>query len=154
MPDHATKVRAFALVAGAAAVLAACGGNDIADRKRPDEFAIGKQAPLVVPPDFALAPPRPGAPRPIGADSQQQALEALFGPGVQLPPKSAIENQILSDAQAVRIDANVRATADDVPGGVATSTVDKGSFLRELMDAPAGTRNADIARVTIPGSGS
>jgi hypothetical protein len=154
MPDRSTKPFAIALLAGAALLLTACGGNNIADRKRPDEFAIGKQAPLVVPPDFSMAPPRPGAPRPIGADSQQQALEALFGPGVQLPPKSAIENQILSDAQAVRTDVNVRATADDAPGTPGTSTVDKGAFLRELMDAPAGTRNADIARVTIPGSGS
>lgn len=154
MPDHTPKLLAFGLITGASLLLAACGGNDIADRKRPDEFAVGKQAPLVVPPDFTLAPPRPGAPRPIGADSQQQALEALFGPGVQLPPRSAIEDQILSDAKAVRTDANIRATADDAPGGTATATVDKGSFLRELIDAPAGTRNADIARVTIPGSGS
>ncbi len=154
MPDPVRTLRAFSLLAGAALALSACGGNDIADRKRPDEFAIGKQAPLVVPPDFTLAPPRPGSPRPIGSDSQQQALEALFGPGVQLPPKSAIELQLLSDAKATRTDVNVRATADDVPGGAATATVEKGQFLRELLDAPAGTRNADIARVTIPGAGS
>jgi hypothetical protein len=154
MPDSLRTIRALGPLAGAALLLSACGGNDIADRKRPDEFAIGKQAPLVVPPDFSLAPPRPGSPRPIGSDSQQQALEALFGPGVQLPPKSAIENQILSDAKATRTDVNVRATADDAPGGVATATVEKGPFLRELLDAPAGTRNADIARVTIPGAGS
>lgn len=140
------------LMAGTALLLTACGGNDIADRKRPDEFAIGKQAPLVVPPDFNMAPPRPGSPRPIGADSQQQALEALFGPGVQLPPKSEIENQLLSDAKALRTDVNIRATVDDAPGAMATSTVDKGAFLRELIDAPAGTRNADMARVTIPGA--
>jgi hypothetical protein len=145
-------IRALVLLGSASVLLTACGGNDIADRKRPDEFAIGKQAPLVIPPDFSLAPPRPGAPRPIGADSQQQALEALFGPGVQLPPRSAIENQILSEAKALRTDINVRATADDAPGAAATATVDKGPFLRELIDAPAGTRNADIARVTIPGA--
>lgn len=153
MPDHSSKSLAIGLIV-ATALLAACKGNDIADRKRPDEFAIGKQAPLVVPPDYSLAPPRPGAPRPIGADSQQQALEALFGPGVQLPPKSAIENQILSDAKALRTDVNVRATVNDAPGAPPTATVDKGAFLRELIDAPAGTRNADIARVTIPGAGS
>jgi hypothetical protein len=152
MPDHNTQPLALGLVAAAAVLLSACGGNDIADRKRPDEFAIGKQAPLVVPPDFTMAPPRPGAPRPIGSESQQQALEALFGPGVQLPPKSAIENQILSETKANRTDANIRATVDDAPGGAATATVEKGPFLRELIDAPAGTRNADIARVTIPGA--
>lgn len=137
-----------------AVLVAGCKSSDIADRKRPDEFAIGKQAPLVIPPDYALQPPRPGAPRPIGADSQQQALEALFGPGVQLPPRSEIENKLLSDAKALRTDPGVRATADDGPGADGTAVVEKGSFLRELLDAPAGTRNADIARVTVAGSGN
>ncbi len=137
-----------------ALLVAGCKSSDIADRKRPDEFAIGKQAPLVIPPDFALQPPRPGAPRPIGADSQQQALEALFGPGVQLPPKSAIEEKMLSDAKATRTDPGVRATADDLPGPNGTMVVDKGAFLRELLDAPVGTRNADIARVTVAGTPS
>ena len=31
-----------------AVLLAGCKSSDIADRKRPDEFAIGKQAPLVI----------------------------------------------------------------------------------------------------------
>jgi hypothetical protein len=43
--------------------LSACGKNGY-DRDRPDEFAVARQAPLVIPPDFALVPPRPGAPRP------------------------------------------------------------------------------------------
>jgi hypothetical protein len=139
------------ILAGAAAVLASCKSGDIADRKRPDEFAIGKQAPLVIPPDYTMAPPRPGSPRPIGSDSQQQALETLFGPGVQLPPKSEIENKLLSDAKATRTDAAIRSSVDDAPGTPGTATVDKGPFLRELLDAPAATRNADIARVTVPG---
>ena len=140
------------LLAAPAVLLAGCKSNDIADRKRPDEFAVGKQAPLVIPPDYALTPPRPGAPRPIAADSQQQALEALFGPGVQLPPRSEIENKLLSDANALKTDPTVRNTATDVEGKHAMTVLDKGQFLRELLDAPANTRNADIARVTIPGS--
>jgi hypothetical protein len=139
------------LIGGAAVLLTACGGNNISDRKRPDEFAVGRQAPLVIPPDFALSPPRPGAPRPIGADSQQQALETLFGPGVQLPPRSEIENKLLSDARALQTDANIRNTAADLPGSTGTMTVEKGPFLRDLLDAPAGTRNPDIAKVTVGG---
>lgn len=155
MPEFTTRksrARQFALFALPALLLAGCKSNDIADRKRPDEFAIGKQAPLVIPPDYALTPPRPGAPRPIAADSQQQALEALFGPGVQLPPRSELENKLLSDAKALKTDPSVRNTATDLKGQQATLVVDKGQFLRELMDAPASTRNADIARVTVPGS--
>lgn len=145
-------MRSLILLAASAMLLAGCKSNDIANRKRPDEFAVGKQAPLVIPPDYALVPPKPGAPRPIANDSQQQALEALFGPGVKLPPKSEIENHLLSDAKANKTNSGVRNTADDASGAQGTMVVDKGHFLRELLDAPAGTRNADIARVTIPGS--
>ena len=145
-------MRNLMILAGAALVLASCGKNSIADRKRPDEFAVARQAPLVVPPDYALAPPKPGSPRPIGEDSQQQALEALFGPGVQLPPRSEIENKLLSDANALKTDPSVRNTATDLRGQQAIAVVDKGQFLRELLDAPASTRNADIARVSVPGN--
>ena len=146
------NIGALALLLAPAVLVAGCKSNDIADRKRPDEFAVGKQAPLVIPPDYALTPPRPGAPRPIAADSQQQALEALFGPGVQLPPRSEIENKLLSDANALKTDPTVRNTATDLEGKHAMSVVDKGQFLRELLDAPASTRNADMARVTVPGA--
>lgn len=131
--------------------LTACGGGNIADRKRPDEFAVGRQAPLVIPPDFALTPPRPGAPRPLAADSQQQALETLFGPGVRLPPRSEGENRMLDDAGASSTDPAIRNTAGDQPGSPSTTAVDKGVFLRELLDAPAGTRNAETARITTGG---
>ena len=146
------NIGALALLLAPAVLVAGCKSNDIADRKRPDEFAVGKQAPLVIPPDYALTPPRPGAPRPIAADSQQQALEALFGPGVQLPPRSEIENKLLSDANALKTDPTVRNTAASVDGKHAVAVVDKGQFLRELLDAPAGTRNADMAKVTVPGA--
>ena len=143
-------MRNLMILAGAALVLASCGKNSIADRKRPDEFAVGRQAPLVVPPDYALAPPKPGSPRPIGEDSQQQALEAMFGPGVKLPPRSEIENRLLSDTRADKVDPTIRNSVTQQPGTPAT-TVDKGAFLRELMDAPAGTRNENLAKVSVNG---
>ena len=145
-------MRTLMILAGAAFVLVSCGKNSVAERKRPDEFAVARQAPLIVPPDYALAPPKPGSPRPLGQDSQQQALEAMFGPGVQLPPRSEIENKLLSDANALKTDPTVRNTATDLRGQHAIAVVDKGQFLRELLDAPANTRNADIARVSVPGN--
>lgn len=138
------------LVAASGLILSACGSSSVADRKRPDEFAVGRQAPLVIPPDYALAPPKPGAPRPLAADSQQQALEALFGPGVQLPPRSALENKLLQEAGANRADPSVRNTVANPPSG-GTVAVDKGAFLRELLDAPAGTRNEQLAKVSVGG---
>ena len=67
-------------------------------------------------------------------------------------PASQIENQLLSDAKATRTDSGIRNTVADLPGATGTQTVDKGTFLRELLDAPASTRNAEIARVTVPGA--
>ena len=144
-------MRNLILLAASAALLAGCASGGIANRKSPDEFAVSRQAPLVIPPDYALAPPKPGDPRPIANDSQQQALEALFGPGVQLPPKSPLENRMLLDAGAARVDSAIRNTATNPGGAQGTVVVDKGEFLRELMDAPATTRNPDVARVTVPG---
>jgi hypothetical protein len=132
--------------------LSAC-GNTVLDRDRPDELAVGRQAPLVIPPDYTLRPPRPGAPRPLAADSQQQALDALFGPGVQLPPKSPIEQNMMEQSRANNVDPMIRNYAGEPMGpGNTTQAVDKGAFLRELLDAPAGARNAAIASVSIPGS--
>lgn len=145
------RIAPFLSVVCAGLVLAACGSSGIGNRNSPDEFAVGRQAPLVIPPDFALTPPKPGAPRPLSADSQQQALEAMFGAGVKVPPKSEIENRVLDETGALRTDPAIRNTAGDVPGMAGTLSVDKGVFLRELLDAPATTRNAEIAKVTVGG---
>ena len=55
------KTATFAFVTLAATALAGCGAGGILNRERPDEFAVQRQAPLVVPPDFSLTPPAPGA---------------------------------------------------------------------------------------------
>lgn len=142
------KPHVILIVAGAALGLAACGKGGLAARKGPDEFAISKNAPLVVPPDYALAPPRPGEPRPLAdTNTQSQAVEALFGPGVQVPPKSASEQQLLDKAGASRAEPSIRSNAGDPK----TLTVDKGAFLRDILSAPAGTQNAQVAEVKVGG---
>lgn len=135
-------------LAGAAVLaLSACGSQGIFGRDAPDEFAIGRAAPLVVPPDYNLAPPRPGAPRPLGADSQTQAVEALFGPGVRVPPKSPAETLLLDGADATRPDPTVRSTVGDPE----TSVVDKGLLLKTIIDAAAGNSDAATAAVSTGG---
>ena len=62
MTSSASLARAVLLAAGGAMLLAGCGSSGILGRERPDEFAVQRQAPLVVPPDFELVPP--GARRP------------------------------------------------------------------------------------------
>ena len=140
-------MRNLVIVCGAALALTACGKSGLAAHNAPDELAISRSAPLVVPQDFALVPPKPGAPRAAGQDSQSAAMEALFGPGVKAPPKSAAEQQLLDKAGAGSIDPAIRSNGGDPK----TPTVNKGAFVRELLDAPAGTRNAAVAEVKIGG---
>src|SRR3546814_15705640 len=51
-------------------------------------------------PDFALTPPKPGAPRPLEVDSQGQALRALFGDTMRAAPKSDSEQKLLDQSGA------------------------------------------------------
>jgi hypothetical protein len=139
-------MRNLLILAALATTLTACGGKKGLSGQGPDELAIMRAAPLVVPPDFALAPPRPGAPRAIGVDSQAAAMEALFGPGVKPPPRSNAEQQLLDRAGAGNSDPAIRSQAGD-PG---TSTVNKGAFLREVLDAPAAVRDPALANVKVP----
>jgi hypothetical protein len=47
-------------------------------KKSPDEFAVTTKAPLVIPPDFNLRPPTPGAPPSNTSDPSTTAEAALF----------------------------------------------------------------------------
>ena len=47
-------------------------------KKSPDEFAVTTKAPLVIPPDFNLRPPTPGAPPTNQLDPSSTAEQALF----------------------------------------------------------------------------
>ncbi|MEL7199473.1 MAG: DUF3035 domain-containing protein [Pseudomonadota bacterium] len=120
--------KAILLVSGTA-MLSACGGNGIFNRDRPDEFAVQRQAPLVVPPDFSLTPPAPGAPRPAEGTASEQALEALFGGP---SPRSSIETSALDRAGSSA--AGIRSQAGDP----ATNTVAKGTVTRDIIAAPEG----------------
>ncbi|MFZ4688323.1 MAG: DUF3035 domain-containing protein [Polymorphobacter sp.] len=140
-------MRNLVLLSAAALTLTACGKTGLAAHNAPDELAISRNAPLVVPQDFNLAPPRPGSPRAAGQDAQSAAMEALFGPGAKVPPKSAAEQQLLDRAGAGNTDPSIRSSAGDSQ----TPTVNKGAFVREILDAPAGTRDTAVAEVKIGG---
>ena len=72
------------LIAPAAAVLllSGCGDSSLTRtfglvRDTPDEFTVVTRAPLSMPPDFALRPPQPGAPRPQEQSERAQAESTL-----------------------------------------------------------------------------
>ena len=128
-----------ALIVGTAAMaLSACGGLSL-ERDRPDEFAVQRQAPLVIPPDFHLTPPEPGAPRPAEGTASQQALEALFGGSA---PRSDIETSALNRAGEAA--PGIRSSIGDAD----TFTVDKGTTTQAIIAAPEGDGQA--ARAVIP----
>jgi hypothetical protein len=113
-------------------VLSACGSSSgVFNRDRPDEFAVSRAAPLVVPPDFALTPPAPGTPRPQEADSSTQALQAMFGGPAQ---RSALETNVGGQAGTVRATPGIRSDAGDPD----TAVVDKGAVTRDILAAHEG----------------
>src|SRR6187200_2024467 len=98
----------FALAASAAIIVAGCASGPFGRGRGPDEFAVARNAPLVVPPDFALTPPRPGEADVGTQDPRAQALQALFG-GPQ--PRSAVENSMLQVAHVERTALGARSVA-------------------------------------------
>ena len=135
-------MRTLATVIALSTLLAGCGSTGLLNRERPDEFAVSRQAPLVVPPDFSLTPPNPGAPRPQDNDASSQALDALFGGPA---PRSAIEKDALGRAGASA--AGIRSTVGDPQ----TNTVAKGSVTRDILAAPEG--DGREAQAAIPTQG-
>jgi hypothetical protein len=112
-------------------LLAGCGTGGIAGRERPDEFAVTRNQPLVIPPDYALTPPRSGEAVPQGADARTQALEALFGGPA---PRSQSERSMLNTAGQDRVALGARSVAGDP----ATQVVDKGATTQAIVAAPEG----------------
>lgn len=80
----------------------------------PDEFQVVKRAPLQMPPDYSLRPPRPGAPRPQEQETVEEARQTVFGEGVQAAPVQATtaEGALLQQAGAANADPNIRNTVD------------------------------------------
>lgn len=134
------KLHTIILLCGGSAMLAACGSGGFLNRERPDEFAVQRQAPLVVPPDFNLVPPAPGAPRPSEGTAAEQALEVLFGGPAA---RSAVETSALDRAGSAA--PGIRSSVGDPQ----TNTVAKGSVTRDIIAAPEG--DGQNSQAIIPG---
>lgn len=87
---NATSLRLSARMVVLASLLAlgACSGDELTrtfglTRDAPDEFTVTTRAPLSMPPDFSIRPPRPGATRPQ-EQSTRRAAEAALVPDVAL----------------------------------------------------------------------
>ena len=68
---------------------------------------------MSLPPDFALHPPRPGAPRPQAVDTTQKASEAVFtAPVAQPADLSSSEKALLAATGASKAEPDIRETVD------------------------------------------
>jgi len=94
-----------------------------------DEFAVARNAPLVIPPDYSLTPPVAGTVSLSPQEAQTQAIEALFGGPA---PRSATETSVLESAGRDRAALGVRSTAGDPD----TRVVDKGASTQAIIAAP------------------
>jgi len=101
-----------------------------------DEFLVARNAPLVIPPDFNLAPPVAGTQGLSAGDAQQQAIDVLFGGPA---PRSAAETSMLDVAGRGDAAIGIRSTAWDPD----TRIVDKGATTLNILAAPPA--NSTIA---------
>ena len=125
--------RGLALGLGAlalAATLSACEGG-IGDalglgKNAPDEFAVVRSAPLTLPPDFTLRPPRPGEARPNEETVREQARVALFNEAgaLAIDDSTAAATQgeaaFIERAGAADVDPNIRHIVDREFSGYAS----------------------------------
>jgi hypothetical protein len=71
------------------------------EQSMPDEFAVESRAPLLIPPDFDLRPPTPGAPRPQEKTAEQQARQVMEQAGPGEPGKQAPDFRLRRSADAL-----------------------------------------------------
>jgi hypothetical protein len=118
MPYASKQILRFSLVAAGAVALMGC--QTIRDatglsKEGPDEFAVVTKAPLIIPPEFNLRPPRDGAPPVNQIQPTDAAQSALFD--TQDPAAAAktitgdysdAEKMLLATAGAANPDPSIR----------------------------------------------
>src|SRR4030095_3294402 len=123
------NMRKALILIAPAILLAGCSVFGGGKQKSLDEFAVARNAPLVIPPDYSLTPPVAGTVSMTAQDAQGQAIEALFG-GPATP--SATDMSVLERAGRDRASLGIRSSAGD-PN---TRVVDKGQTPQTILTAP------------------
>lgn len=116
-------------------------------KKAPDEFAVITRAPLEMPPDYTLRPPRPGVQRPQEQTTDNSAAQTVLGTTTQTTQNvSGGEALILQKTGAASANHNIRDVVDMETTKITkenTSTVNKilGKAGKKV-DAPASVVDA------------
>lgn len=111
-----------ALIAASVAAVALSGCSSLseavgASKVTPDEFRTVTIAPLTVPPEYNLRPPRPGEPRPEEIYPDQQARAALLGAQSEWDGSDA-EALLVAQAGGGSADPFIRSIIDGETAGV------------------------------------
>ncbi len=114
------KAHRIVFVAACGLGLAACSSDELTrtfglTRDAPDEFQVTTRAPLSMPPDFTLRPPRPGVTRPQEMTQRQQAEAALTPDAALAQPGAPVTpgQQALVDAAGGPAPADIRNRVDN-----------------------------------------
>lgn len=115
MGHQARMVAAAAILAASLPVLGCQSIREAtgAAKQQPDEFAVLTKAPLVLPPDYNLRPPQPGAASRNEPDPDDEARAALFQDQATLLNQlgtnySDGEKVLLTKTNALTVDPNIR----------------------------------------------
>ena len=133
---------AFGAMALGALALSACAGGSVQKtlgmgKQPPDEFAVVSRAPLIIPPDFNLRPPEPGATRPMVGTTEDQARATLLG-------QSQVQAASASDQAASTNDLGSGLTGGEVaPAIIASESAGQQALLAKASD---GALDPDIRR--------
>ena len=114
-------------------------------KKAPDEFAVVTRAPLEMPPDYNLRPPRPGVQRPQEDTAIDDAKQAVFGeqPVEQADTKQLSEGEaiLLRKTGATDTSKDIRQVIDQETAEIVkdeTPTIDRLlGKVGKKVDAPA-----------------
>ena len=131
--------KSIALILLPALALGGCSIFGGGKQKSLDEFAVARNAPLVIPPDYTLTPPVAGTVSTTAEGAQAQAIEALFGGP---SPRSQTETSLLDSAGRDRAALGARSIAGDPD----TRVVDKGRTTLAIIAAPESDSQIAIAQ--------
>lgn len=101
----------------------------------PDEFSVITRAPLSVPPEYTLRPPRPGTSRPMEISTRDDARQTVFGVE-DIDQKTGVANQnnnqvdgFLGKVGVNESDPNIREVVDSEEPIDTRTTAEKLLFL-------------------------
>jgi hypothetical protein len=139
------------MIAGLASSLAACDSIREAmgvTKQPPDEFAVVTKAPLVVPPDYSLRPPKPGA-APLNQVSPTESAEAALYSDDPKTVASTISGNYSDGEKMLMAQTGAAAASDSIRQQIAadntqTESADESFTDRLLFGGPSDPADAPV----------